>query len=653
MTPCDRRDEARTLIRLGEIYESSVDSDKALRQYHAALELYHTIGNPSGQANAYFSIAKAERARGDLSAADRNIRETLRIIESLRAGILGQDLRASYFSSVQRYYEFYTDLLMSFHQQATDKGFDRLALQTSEHSRARTLLELLIESRADIRQGVDASLLERERDLRQRLDEAATRQVKLKNQTHSNAEVKAVEKEISELTEDFKNIEARIRASSPHYAEITQPGSFSISEIQSILDENTVLLEYTLGESRSFLWLVTRDGLKSFVLPKRSDIELIARRVYESLTTGPNLLKQSGGGASVQSRQLESKYFTAAKDLSKILLAPVLPLIEGKRLLIVSDGALQYVPFAALPAGSTIAEPSNTTNVEETSSQYVPLFRDHEIVNLPSAETLVILRREAQTRPAAAKTLAVVADPVFSASDSRVAGSSGSRVKRAVEDKVGASGLMNSRVQRALRETGFNESAPTIQRLPFSRREANAIVQFVPSGQSLKLLDFKASRAAVTDQRLAQYRMIHIATHGLLNSKHPELSGLLFSLVDEHGQSQNGFLQLHEIYNLNLPVDLVVLSACQTALGSEIRGEGLIGLTRGFMYAGASRVVATLWKVDDEATAEMMRYFYEAMLKDKETPSAALRTAQRQMQRSNRFSAPYYWAGFTLQGEWR
>ena len=169
----------------------------------------------------------------------------------------------------------------------------------------------------------------------------------------------------------------------------------------------------------------------------------------------------------------------------------------------------------------------------------------------------------------------------------------------------------------------------------------------------LKLLDFDANRAAISQPQLAEYGTIHIATHGLLNSQHPELSGLLFSLVDEHGRSQNGFLQLHEIYNLDLPANLIVLSACQTALGREIRGEGLVGLTRGFMYAGANRVLATLWKVDDEATAEMMRLFYTAMLQEKQSPSAALRTAQIQMQRKKSWMPPYYWSGFTLQGEWR
>jgi CHAT domain-containing protein len=152
---------------------------------------------------------------------------------------------------------------------------------------------------------------------------------------------------------------------------------------------------------------------------------------------------------------------------------------------------------------------------------------------------------------------------------------------------------------------------------------------------------------------MARYRIVHFATHGILNNEHPELSGLVFSLVDKHGNPRDGFLRLYNIYNLNLEADLVVLSACQTALGKQINGEGLMGVTRGFMYAGASRVVASLWKVDDAATAELMKKFYSEMIKVGRRPADALRVAQLWMQKQERWRAPYYWAGFILQGEWR
>jgi CHAT domain-containing protein len=165
---------------------------------------------------------------------------------------------------------------------------------------------------------------------------------------------------------------------------------------------------------------------------------------------------------------------------------------------------------------------------------------------------------------------------------------------------------------------------------------------------------FKASRATVTSPILKQFNIVHFATHGILNDKNPELSGIVLSLVDERGEAQDGFLTLRDIYNLDLPVHLVVLSACQTGMGQPVRGEGLIGLTRGFMYAGARSVVVSLWRVNDQATAELMKRFYKHMLgKEKLPAAAALRQAQLEMQADKVWHDPYYWAGFILQGDWQ
>jgi CHAT domain-containing protein len=200
---------------------------------------------------------------------------------------------------------------------------------------------------------------------------------------------------------------------------------------------------------------------------------------------------------------------------------------------------------------------------------------------------------------------------------------------------------------------GAVDARGALSRLPFSREEAAAIASFVPARSLLEATDFRASRATATGGTLSDYRILHFATHGLLNTEHPELSGLVLSLVDKTGKSQDGYLRMHEIYSLRLPADLVVLSACQTALGKEVKGEGLIGLTRGFMYAGAERVVASLWQVDDLATAELMKRFYRGMLKEKMRPSEALRAAQLELMTQKRWAAPYFWAGFVMQGEYK
>ncbi len=169
----------------------------------------------------------------------------------------------------------------------------------------------------------------------------------------------------------------------------------------------------------------------------------------------------------------------------------------------------------------------------------------------------------------------------------------------------------------------------------------------------MKQVDFAASKRAVFDFKLEQYRLLHFATHGLLNSQRPELSGIVLSLIDESGRDVDGFLRLQDIYNLKLSADLVVLSACNTALGKDVKGEGLIGLTRGFMYAGSPRIVASLWKVNDAATAELMTIFYRKLLAENLRPAAALRAAQMEMMKQSRYKSPYFWAPFIIQGEWK
>ncbi len=273
----------------------------------------------------------------------------------------------------------------------------------------------------------------------------------------------------------------------------------------------------------------------------------------------------------------------------------------------------------------------------------------HEIVYLPSASVLPVLRREISARKPAPKALAVLADPVFDKDDTRVLGNTdtaraaGGAVSPSSKRRAGsnvATPMRSVALERSLGDAQPDASAH-LPRLLFSRREAEAIAGVVPEGLGFQALDFRASRTTATSSSLAQYRIVHFATHGLIDSKHPELSGVVLSLVDERGVPQDGFLRLHDIYNLDLPADLVVLSACRTALGKEVQGEGLIGLTRGFMYAGAARVAASLWNVDDAATAELMARFYRNMFGQDMSPAAALRAAQLEMSRQRRWQDPY------------
>ena len=664
----DRLNESVFLNNLGDAWLGRDYFDKAAEYFQQSLAIRRELKDQVGKTYVLSGLAHTELKRGNPGQARTFIEETLKIFESLRSDILNPDLRASFFATAQDSYRFYIDLLMPLNGDAPGKGYDALAIEASERARARSLLELLAEGGAGMRQGVDVSLLERERTLARRLN-ARAQQLTDSNNTAEQAA--ALKQEISALEKDQQQAQAAIRRASPRYNALTSPQPLKLAEMQQQLDEETILLEFSLGEERSFLWAVTKNSLSSFELPKREQIEQGARRVYGLLTARSRSLKgETPSQRRARLTEADRQFPSAAQQLSQVLLSPVAAELGNKRLVVVADGALQYLPFAMLPEPTTGRQGERATGRGISDrpvsgspgrpAAFTPLIVNHEVINLPSASTIAVQRRELAGRPTAPKTLAVVADPVFTASDERLKSVTIGVTAQPVEprEETQAANAGNTRIIEHLAESSTVGPAHklAIPRLHFTRREADQIMGIAsgaPGEWNLKAVDFKANRAIFSGPELSQYRYIHIATHGLFDSERPGLSALVLSLVDEQGKPQDGFLRAHEIYNLNLPADLVVLSACQTGLGKEIKGEGLVGMTRGFMYAGAARVVVSLWNVNDKATSELMAKFYKNMFKDGERPAAALRAAQVEMWRQRQWQSPYYWAAFTLQGEWR
>ncbi|HSM87195.1 MAG TPA: CHAT domain-containing protein [Candidatus Limnocylindrales bacterium] len=626
---------AGVLASLAELALKNSDLPKAEGYYRRAQAIFDRIAPESaGEAEVLAGLASIDVREGRTEEAAQLYRRAMNALESQIARFGGSpENRSGFRARHDEIYRDYSGLLVR--QKEFERGFEAL-----ERSRARMLLEMLATAHADIRKGVAPALLQKERGLQADIRAKSERRIRLLGDEHSEPRLKSIEKEISSLVSEYQEVEADIRSASPGYAELTQPQPMTAKQIQhQLLDSNTLLLEYSLGEQRSYLFAVGADSLRAFELPGRRRIESVARRLHQQLTARTSMMpddkRVSGHGKQ-----------SSAAALSRMVLGPVAAQLKDKRLLIVADGVLEYIPFALLP---------------EPASPAHPLLMRHEIVNLPSASVLGALRREQARRKAAPKYAIVFADPVFDKQDPRVshaelpqrqsvALATGADTGPAASSDSVSAGLLT----RSAGDLGLShEGAVHLPRLRFTRREADAIRAVTPPGGTKAELDFDATRAMATSPQLGQYRIVHFATHGLINSEHPELSGLVFSLVDRHGNPQDGFLQLQDIYNLNLPADLVVLSACETALGKEINGEGMVGLTRGFMYAGASRVVASLWNVSDVATAQLMTRFYSAMEKDRLTPAAALRKAQISMLRQDRWHSPYYWAAFQIYGEWR
>jgi CHAT domain-containing protein len=642
---------ASTLHKIGEVYRSFGETQSAMDKFNEALAIRRAMGDRNGEATTLLAVARVEQTRGALAQAHQTIEQAIGIVESLRADAR-EEQRASYLASRRGYYESYIDILAERHRQNQTAGFDATAFAVSERARARSLLELLTESRADIRQGVDSSLLERERSLQQLLQAKAAGQFALLNRKHTPAEAEAAAKEIDSITTEYEELRAQIRARNPRYAALTQPQTLSLAKIQQqVLDPDTLLLEYSLGDNASHLFVVSQTSITWRQLPKRAEIEAATRRVYELLTAPQPQPGDTEAKYRARVKEAGERYWQQAAELSRMLLGPVASQLGRKRLAIVADGALQYIPFAALPAPS-----SGNDGGRNSGAGPQPLFVEHEIVSLPSASTLATLRRETAGRKPAEKSLAVLADPVFTDDDTRVSrnvGKAGAEEKtRSADSDETDIGFLQ--MSRSGRETGAIMAEGGFGRLLSTRREAAAISALVPEQERLQALDFEASRTTALRPELGEYRIVHFAAHGMLNNIHPELSGIVLSLVDKEGRQQDGFLRLQDIYNLRLPAELVTLSACQTGLGKEIKGEGLIGLTRGFMYAGAPRVVASLWKVDDRATSELMKRFYQGMLGPEALSAAgALRQAQLSIWKQKQWREPYYWAAFVLQGEWK
>lgn len=639
----DRQGQAYTLIHLGRLLETPGSRRGALKNYNQALRLMQSIEDRRGESLALYNLARLHIKMDRYDLARDRMEAAISIVESLRSKIISRELRASYLASIHQYFELYIEILMRGPRKNPARALNVAALQASESARARSLLDFLAEAKVDIREGVAPDLLERERNLQQLLAAKADLRIRALNHNPPSARAGALQVEIRSLIDQLQLVQSEIREKSPRYASLTQPSPFNLSDIRRALDPNTLLLEYFVGDSASYLWLVTTDSVATYTLAGRDAIQDLSKKFYQALTMYQPLPNESPEAYEKRVIAADAVYTQTGFRLSQELLGPVASQIANKRLVIIADDVLQYIPFSALPAPPS-RQPAGRERKPE--SKFTPLVVDHEVVHLPSASVLATLQDEAGSRRPASRGVAIFADPVFSPTDSRIISAPD------VEEDASAAAASDD-LARALRSVNMNGDGVTLPRLFSTRTEAEAIMALSPQGDNLVALDFEANLGRALSPELGQFRIVHFATHSFFDDEHPELSGIVFSLVDEHRRRQDGFLQLYDIFNLRWQADLVVLSACSTALGKNVPGEGLVGLTRGFMYAGVPSVLASLWRVDDLATAHLMRSFYRGMLTNGLSVSASLRFAQAEMWKSDRWHAPYYWAGFILQGQWQ
>jgi CHAT domain-containing protein len=594
---------ADSAVELGYAYLGLDRPIEADASFAMALEVYAAGRLEAKQAEALKGRALAARARGDLAAAIQLGEESLRHVEYLRASVSTPELRAFYSAANGDYYEAQIDTLAAAHERSGElaSSFALDALSVSERARSRMIVDLLAEAAVHFDRGIPQEVLARERELTEELGALRYRRDRLLEKPDADAEqLSAVVGRMAAIENELTLSAMDVRRNSDH-ASGAAVKPLTAREIQAQLDDRTVLLQYALGDGRSYAWAVTKDAIRLVALADRDTIETAARQAHDGLKT----YRPDGSREAVAA---------SLRRLSDLVLGPLAPLVESKqRLIVAADGALDFIPFGVLPI--------------ERDGAVLPLLETIEVTNVPSMS--VQAAQQSRKKSVPPKTLAIFADPVFARTDARLA------------PQVARSGAP---------EDSRSAAAP-LARLAATGAEASAIAELVSPDSRLVVTGFDASRDRVLSAPLGDYRIVHFATHGLVDSRYPGLSALALSQLDAQGRDQKGLLRLQDIYGLDLNADLVVLSGCETALGREIRGEGLIGLVDGFLYAGAQSLVVSLWQVPDRATAELMTRFYGYVLGDGLRPADALRRAQRSIAAEKRWSDPYFWASFIVLGD--
>lgn len=610
--------ESNTISELlGAAYELKGDLSAARQHYESVLSINEQMGNSLYIAKNLYDLARLDHKEGKFDAAYERVTESVRLTEELSISLDSSELKRSYLGNSHHRFELMTLLdarstVLDPQQADIERAFVIL-----EKSRARSVSEQLRRNGAPGLVNADASQLSVERHLLASLSTKNDLRINLRMKGGNATELKLLESEIAKITEELDALRSDLNQRSSANALFRHTPEFEIARLQNeILGEQDVLIAFFLTDSQSFAWLIDKAKIEIFPLPRRELIESLVDRLQGSLQT--RSLAGTPAEKAEKIRLADAEYATAARELSNMILGPVAEKIKGKRLIVVPDGKLNYFPISALPMpGSESDDPILLTN---------------EVIYQPSAQTYALLKKIGQERKdEQTKDLLVFSDPVFNPSDERL---TGIEVAQTSDEPY---------------RFRLVESFSSLSRLPSSKTEAEMVSNAV--GSADLFLGFDATRERLLSTNLADYKVVHLATHGFLDPERPELSSLVLSRYDRSGKPIDESIRMHDIYSMKLNADLVVLSACQTGTGKEIKGEGVMGLNTAFLQAGARSVISTLWQVEDNAANELMKEFYGRMVSEGMSPSAALRAAQIKLYNDPQFRSPFFWAAFTVHGD--
>ena len=608
---------------LGLAYEKAGSMEDARIHYSTALDANLKAQDLIPAAENLYNLARLHRSFGEDELALQQISKSVSMTDYLSKNVGNSGLGTRYFSRSIDRFQLFISLLMKKHDRGLQDDFAMQALLAAERSRGRSMLERLVLSEANFFADADPMSVQKEKEVRISLNAKSDILTDLLGRDGDKDQIIKVSGEINELQNRLEEIKADLKQKSPVYSAIKDPPPFDVADFQeNVLDDRSVLLEFSLGNDESYLWVVAKNGLDAYVLPPRAQIEGRIESLRSLLAA-----RQITSGETIDEHQkriaeAEQKYWPEARELSKMVLGQAADKIKNKRLIVVPDGKLHYFPLSALPL-------PDSENDE-------PLVQTNEVIYQPSAQTLALLTKTHNKPLAQRRDLLIFSDPVFTTSDSRLSGN--------------GEQTANTEVTRS-DSFRFVESLSSLARLPGSGTEAASITDIVGGSTIDAFSGFAATREQLLNAKLADYKILHFATHGVINNERPELSGIVMSRYNKNGHQIDEFIRLADIYAMHLNADLVVLSACETGTGKEVRGEGIMGLNSAFLQAGASTVLASLWKVEDGASQILMKEFYTGISSGGLTPSESLRRAQMKLAADPRYRSPFYWAAFTLQGD--
>jgi CHAT domain-containing protein len=590
----DLEEMSRILNNIGIVYSQLGNYEESTKYYQSAIDL--ALGIKGGKIlwEAYLEIANAYKNQNKFDCALDNYKKSISVIEKIRSGINLEELKATYLGTDKRIeaYQGIIDLLIKLNQKDPEKSYEKEAFNYLERAKARSFLDSIEVSKINMSEGISQKLLNQETDL---MNEISKLYIKLLTPQLSLEQRNNINKELENYEEQLDSLKREIRTASPAYANLRYPKTITLSETQSgLLDKETAFFEYIMAKENSYAFVITRNQLKIFPLPERKEIQRLVREHLTAIT------------------DVQNKDFHLGYRLFNDLVRPGLDENKIKKIIFVPDDVLYFLPFETL----LTKENSREWLIRKYSIAYVP--------SLSSLRELIDRKNTSGLRPQ--KDILAIGDPSFGANEVKI-----------------PTGSSNDIFQNYSSNADYKFS-----RLKYSGVEIEKIASlFKPNRRDILERD-QASEENVKRQNLSDYKIIHFATHALIDDKKPARSAIVLTL--DPNPKEDGFLQTREVFNLKLNADLVTLSACQTGLGQLIRGEGIEGLNRAFFYAGASSVLLSLWAINDQASYQLIERFY-FHLRSSESITNALRRAKLEMIESGVLAHPYYWGSFIVTGE--